>query len=155
MGIGTPPQNFLMDFDTGSSDIWVGSSNCTSCRPSQRFKSSDSSTYHYVGNPWALTYADSSNVYGFTAKDAITLDGHHSVNQTIGLANNESQSFFQLASIDGIFGLGFPALSFTGAVMAPVVQMYKQGEIDKAVVGVWLGRAIEGGGGELVRQIYI
>jgi hypothetical protein len=72
------------------------------------------------------------------------------MNQTLGLAENVTGSFATTNLTDGIFGLGFPSLSYTGALMAPVVQMKKQGVIDDAVIGIWLGRAREGGGGELV-----
>lgn len=148
MGIGTPPQIFNMDFDTGSADIWVGASNCTTCRPNQTFKPSQSSTFHLIGDPLRLDYADGSSVQGYTARDDLTLGGLYSTNQTIGLATNETGLFI---GIDGIFGLGFPSLIHTGASTAPVVQMFKEGIIDQPVVGMWLGSAREGGGGELVR----
>ncbi|KAG2186045.1 hypothetical protein INT43_002483 [Umbelopsis isabellina] len=149
MGIGTPPQTFTMDFDTGSSDIWVPLANCSTCRKDNSFDPEKSSTYQFQGFPWTLQYADGSTAKGFTAMDAITLGDLYSINQTIGLAENESGEFAQNTGLDGIFGLGFPALSYTGALYAPVVRMFKQGVIDEAVVGIWLGRASQGGGGEL------
>lgn len=68
----------------------------------------------------------------------------------IGLASDESGQFAADKFLDGIFGLAFPSLSLTGAKQSPVEMMHDQGEIDEAVVGVWLGRAKEGGGGEMV-----
>lgn len=141
---------FVMDFDTGSSDVWIGTDNCTDCRPSQKFNTTQSSTFQLDGFPWKLQYADSSSVSGLTAEDAFTLGDLYTMNQTIGLAENISGTFATSDITDGIFGLGFPALSYTGAMYAPVVQMQKQGVIDDAIIGIWLGRAREGGGGELV-----
>ncbi|KAI8578993.1 hypothetical protein K450DRAFT_244497 [Umbelopsis ramanniana AG] len=149
IGIGTPPQDFIMDFDTGSSDVWIGTENCSSCRPSQKFDTNQSTTFQLDGFPWKLQYADGSAVSGLTAEDAFTLGGLYTMNQTLGLAENVTGTFATSNITDGIFGLGFPSLSYTGALMAPVVQMQKQGVIDDAVIGIWLGRAREGGGGEL------
>lgn len=45
--LGTPPQNFNVIFDTGSSNLWVPNTNCSvlSCGLHARFDSSKSSTF--------------------------------------------------------------------------------------------------------------
>lgn len=45
--LGSPPQKFLGCFDTGSADVWVPSSSCTStsCEEHTEFNSGESSTY--------------------------------------------------------------------------------------------------------------
>ncbi|KAG1249223.1 hypothetical protein G6F68_013451 [Rhizopus microsporus] len=72
ISIGTPPQNFSMDFDTGSSDIWVPSTKCLStCGTHPRFDPTKSSTFELISNDtWRLQYGDGSTVIGYTAYDA-------------------------------------------------------------------------------------
>lgn len=47
IGVGTPPQNITMCFDTGSASMWVPSKDCTtmSCQSHNRFHYGDSSSF--------------------------------------------------------------------------------------------------------------
>ncbi|KAG2188873.1 hypothetical protein INT44_004013 [Umbelopsis vinacea] len=150
IGVGTPPQKFQAVFDTGSSDIWLPSTSCTRCVGHHIFQEDASSSFESIGKNWSLSYADGSYISGRTAKDSVTIGDIHYEGQMIGLANDESGQFAADKFLDGIFGLAFPSLSLTGAKQSPIEIMYDQGQLDEPVVGVWLGRSKEGGGGEMV-----
>ncbi|KAI7734527.1 hypothetical protein M8C21_025055 [Ambrosia artemisiifolia] len=52
IGIGTPPQNFNVIFDTGSANLWIPSSEClssASCLHHSKYNSRESSTYKMNG----------------------------------------------------------------------------------------------------------
>ena len=67
--IGTPPQEFTVIFDTGSSNTWVPSKKCHSlaCYLHNRYDSSDSETYEKDSREFAIRYG-SGAVEGFISK---------------------------------------------------------------------------------------
>ncbi|KAB1216273.1 Aspartic proteinase [Morella rubra] len=149
IGIGTPPQNFTVIFDTGSSNLWVPSSKCyfsIACYFHSRYRSSMSSTYEKIGKSCEINYG-SGSVAGFFSQDTVKV-GVLAVNdQAFIEATREGSLTFVLAKFDGILGLGFQEISVGNAV--PVwYNMVQQGLVKEEVFSFWLNRdpdATEGG----------
>ncbi|XP_017106549.1 cathepsin E-B [Drosophila bipectinata] len=112
ISIGTPGQNFQVQFDTGSSNLWIPSSQCTStsCMVHTRYSSYQSSTYKSNGSIFNITYGTGS-VSGFMSQDVVSVAGLVIRNQTFGEVTSESGTNFLNASFDGILGLAFPMLA--------------------------------------------
>lgn len=155
ISIGTPPQRFNVDFDTGSSDIWVPWTRCTSsCGTHKRFDDSKSSTYRAMGSrTWQLSYGDGSGVLGYTAVDAVHLGNVTQPQQLIGLVSEETPEFASDEYLDGIFGLAFPPLSYTGIKTSIVQDLHAAGSIPSPIVSFYLGQPRDGGSGEIVSII--
>ncbi|CAM5126629.1 unnamed protein product [Natator depressus] len=119
ISIGTPPQNFLVLFDTGSSNLWVPSTYCQSqaCSNHARFNPSHSSTYSSNGQTFSLQYG-SGSLTGFFGYDTMTLQNIAVTNQEFGLSENEPGTNFIYAHFDGILGMAYPSLAVGGATMA-------------------------------------
>ncbi|KAI9255522.1 aspartic peptidase domain-containing protein [Sporodiniella umbellata] len=141
-----------MDFDTGSSDIWVPSSMCLqTCGNHARFEPSKSSTFQLVTNKtWMLQYGDGSSVKGYTAHDTVHLGEYKQNNQLVGLVSSETPELAQDRFLDGIFGLAFPSLAYTGVQRSIVQDLHLSGEIKNPIVSFHLGKTKHGGKGEIV-----
>ncbi|KAF9960975.1 hypothetical protein BGZ72_005278 [Mortierella alpina] len=146
VSVGTPAQNFKLDFDTGSSDIWFPSSTCTTaaCMKHTRFKSTASSTYQKDGRAWSISYGDGSGASGILGSDLVNVGGI-SVRQTIGLATKESTQFGSSPE-DGLFGLGFDSIESVSGVKTFMDNAIAGGLLSQPVVSVFLPSVRRNGG---------
>ncbi|XP_029410537.1 prokineticin-1 isoform X3 [Nannospalax galili] len=110
--IGTPPQEFTVVFDTGSSEFWVPSVYCSTeaCRSHHRFDSSKSSTFQNLSKPMFVQYGTGS-VQGFLGYDTVIISNIVVPQQTVGLTTKEPGDIFIHSPFDGILGLAYPSLA--------------------------------------------
>ncbi|KDQ54106.1 hypothetical protein JAAARDRAFT_697627 [Jaapia argillacea MUCL 33604] len=115
ISIGTPAQSFLIDFDTGSADLWVPSSACTSttCSTKHKYTATSSSTSVKKTGTFSIEYGDGSTVSGPIYTDTVTVAGVSVQNQYFSPATTLS-SDFNGDPIDGILGMAYPAISNLG-----------------------------------------
>ncbi|KAI7750075.1 hypothetical protein M8C21_019099 [Ambrosia artemisiifolia] len=132
IGIGTPPQKFKVIFDTGSANLWIPSSKCTSVR-----------------SPTAMNYTNGS-ISGYMSKDIVEVGDLVVNNQEFIEVTKETGVTFLAGKFDGIFGLGFKEISVGNAV--PVWDNIVNHHLVKdRLFSLWLNRQSEDGeGGEIV-----
>lgn len=112
LSIGTPSQNFLVLFDTGSSNLWVPSSSCTAlaCKIHTKYSAKSSSTYIANGKAFSIQYG-SGAVQGFLSQDTVTWGGVKVNNQLFAEITKESGTSFDLSKFDGILGMAWQKIS--------------------------------------------
>ncbi|KNC50758.1 cathepsin D [Thecamonas trahens ATCC 50062] len=106
--IGTPGQSFSLDFDTGSSNLWIASTACSGCGFTNYFNESASTTFQKNGQNFQITYG-SGFVSGTLAADTIDIAGLVGTDVTFGIVNQASG--FNGAGIDGLLGLAYKSIS--------------------------------------------
>jgi len=148
--IGTPPQKFMLDFDTGSSDLWVWSTELPASTKSQGtghsiFDPTKSSTFKTLkGSTWKISYGDQSSASGTVGTDNVTIGGLTIKNQAIELAKTMSAQFVQ-GTGDGLLGLAWGNINTVTPtpVATPVANMISQEDIPQsaelftAYLGSW------------------
>uniref|UniRef100_A0A914H6I2 Peptidase A1 domain-containing protein n=1 Tax=Globodera rostochiensis TaxID=31243 RepID=A0A914H6I2_GLORO len=116
ISIGSPPQNFTVLFDTGSTALWVPSKKCSiydaSCPLRQKFDSLMSSSYQPVERNVEINYAS---------------------------AAMKGEKGFELAKFDGILGMGFSEASAQN-LSTVFDNMVTQQKVQEPVFSFWLNR---------------
>ncbi|KZT73103.1 aspartic peptidase A1 [Daedalea quercina L-15889] len=144
--IGTPPQDFKFLMDTGSADMWVGSSdNCTTEGTSQGcgnhtfLGTNTSSSFAQIGKQFQVTYG-TGQVAGVTVSDNVNIAGLALNNHTFGVANVESTDFSSdTVPFDGLMGLAQSTLSEEG-VDTPPESLTSNGLIGQAIASFKISR---------------
>jgi len=134
--IGTPAQTLLLDFDTGSSDLWVWSTELPKSIQSKGtghtiFNPSKSSTFKtQTGSTWKISYGDSSSASGTVGTDVVSIGGLAIQNQAVELAKTMSAQFQEGAG-DGLLGLAWGSINTVTPtpVQTPVENMISQQDI--------------------------
>ncbi|RJE20550.1 Vacuolar protease A [Aspergillus sclerotialis] len=139
--IGSPPQTFKVVLDTGSSNLWVPSSECNSiaCWLHSKYDSSASSTYQKNGSEFSIRYG-SGSLTGFVSRDTVRIGDLEIKNQDFAEATSEPGLAFAFGRFDGILGLGFDTIS-VNKIVPPFYSMLNQKLLDEPVFAFYLGDA--------------
>jgi cathepsin D len=156
--IGTPPQNFSILFDTGSSNLWVPCKNCPSsnlaCDFHKKFDCKASTTCTATGAPFEIAYG-SGSMKGVVDNDVVCFGTDHSfcTDKTQGLAcaMQEPGIAFVGAQFDGLMGMAWDTISVNG-IKQPMDQIFANKQLcPQDLFAFWLNRDMNNNvnGGEL------
>jgi cathepsin D len=127
INVGTPPQPFNVILDTGSSDLWIADTRCTSCDSSTPLYDTSKSTsikQSATADSTATIRYGSGAVQGSIVKDVVSMGGFTIPDQTF-LAVDQTTSGLLDGSVSGILGLAFSSIATTRA--APFWQALASG----------------------------
>ncbi|NWJ11066.1 PEPC protein, partial [Crypturellus undulatus] len=140
ISMGTPPQSFLVLFDTGSSNLWVPSVYCqtAACTNHARFNPSESSSFTDNGQTYTLSYG-SGALTVLLGYDTLTIQSIRVTNQEFGLSEDEPTQPFYYANFDGILGMAYPSLAVGGTPTA-LQGMLQQDQLSEPIFSFYFSR---------------
>ncbi|XP_026844630.1 aspartic proteinase A3 [Drosophila persimilis] len=137
-------QAFTVQFDTGSSDLWIPNSNCSTCVKecgNAVFQAAKSKSFKANGTSFSITYGV-GKVSGVTASETVSIGQISIKDQGFGLVSQTDTC----SSFDGVLGMAYPGASVTGA-RPPFYQMIDQKLVDSSIFSFHLK---SGDGGSLI-----
>ena len=150
VSVGTPGVTFHLDFDTGSSDLWLWSSEMANASKYSKthniYDPKKSSTAKHTSSTWRISYGDGSSASGDVWTDTVTVAGITIPNQAVEAAKKMSSSFLSDGGDDGLLGLAWPTINTVSPtpVKTPVENMIEQKLITQPVFTVKLGHGVQG-----------
>jgi len=148
--IGTPPQEFQVIYDTGSSNLWVPEKGCKHCgyfflHKKNKFDKDSSSTFVEDGSAFSIQYG-SGAVSGLFQQDSVTLAEDIVVKEQKFASIHDASGMgvaYSLSTFDGILGLGFDSISVGGAKTV-FHNAIDQGLVESPMFAFYLGDNADG-----------
>mmetsp|Transcript_11397 Transcript_11397/g.21323 ORF Transcript_11397/g.21323 Transcript_11397/m.21323 type:complete len:443 (-) Transcript_11397:138-1466(-) len=149
--IGTPPQEFEVIYDTGSSNLWVPEVGCVHCGykfihgGKNKYDSQASDSYVQDGTEFSIQYG-SGAVSGVFGQDTVILAEDIDVeNQKFAIIHDAGGMgiAYTFSFFDGILGLGFDSIS-VGGVPTVFHNAIEQGKVEKPMFSFYLGNNADG-----------
>ncbi|KAJ7185831.1 aspartic peptidase domain-containing protein [Mycena filopes] len=111
-------QNLSLQIDTGSSDLWIASSSCSSsvCGSTSRYDPSDAT---YTNYNFTINYLV-GDVAGPIVWDTVTVGGYGVSNQAFAAANVVDSEPLE-SQFSGVLGLALPSNSLIAEQITPIV----------------------------------
>jgi len=148
--LGTPPQEFDVIYDTGSSNLWVPEKDCVHCgyrfiNKKNKYDKDLSSSFVEDGSDFSIHYG-SGAVSGIFQLETVTLAEDIVVNNQKFASIHDAGGMgiaYVLSKFDGILGLGFDSISVSGAKTV-FHNAIEQGVVDSPVFAFYLGDNCDG-----------
>ncbi|KAF9223908.1 Asp-domain-containing protein [Gyrodon lividus] len=132
--VGTPPQLYLVEFDTGSSDLILPGIYCDdSCDGHKPHDPESSETSINVERSFLIQYVNNDNAFGGVYTDTVSINGLTAIDQALGAASHYSHGLGIARFLpDGLMGMAFQSVSVLNE--SPVFQtLVAQGQTDEPV----------------------